>query len=84
MEKVKEVLSFLTEISEDISVSKTVKTKVKSIISVLNDESLEIEIRIDKSLQQLDEISEDVNIPSFTRTQIWNAVSLLESTQFKH
>ena len=75
-----QIIEALTELMEDSSVPKNVKTRVAHAIEALKEES-ENSIKVDKAIQELDEISNDTNIQSYTRTQIWNVVSLLESTQ---
>ena len=77
--KIKNILESLTLIEQDNSVPRNVREKVKNSILCLEEENLEIAIKINKSLQELDEVSDDPNIPTYTRTQIWNVVSLLES-----
>jgi len=67
----------LKEIAGDPSVPRNVKTKIGSMIEMLN-EHIEDSIKINKALQELDEISSDSNLQTYTRTQIWNVVSLLE------
>ena len=79
MEDIIEVVQLLHEIEEDNSVHKNVKIRICSMRDMFEKETIDIHIKIDKSLQQLDEISDDPNIPSFVRTQIWSLVSLLES-----
>ena len=71
------VISSLSEIKDDVTVPRNVRTKIEFIISTLK-EDIEISIKINKTLNELDEISNDVNLQPYTRTQIWNAISLLE------
>lgn len=71
------VISSLSEIKDDVAVPRNVRTKIESVISILN-EDIELSIKINKTLNELDEISNDVNLQPYTRTQIWNAISLLE------
>ena len=68
----------LKELQDDVAVPRNVKSKIVSIVSVLESAG-EASIKIDKALQQLDEISDDVNMQPFTRTQLWNIASILES-----
>ena len=75
-----QIIETLTELLDDLSVPKNVKTKVAHAIEALKEDS-EASIRVDKAIQELDELSNDTNIQPYTRTQIWNVVSLLESTQ---
>ena len=71
------VINSLSEIKEDITVPRNVRTKIESIINTLK-EDIEISIKINKTLNEIDEISNDVNLQSYTRTQIWNVMSSLE------
>lgn len=78
MSEVDDVISVLSELLEDTTVPKNVRTKIQMIIESLN-EKTDLSIRINKALSLLDEISDDNNIQAYTRTQIWNIASLLES-----
>ena len=79
MSEVDDVISVLSELLEDSSVPKNVKSKIQEIIGSLNDNKTDLSLRINKALNVLDEISDDNNIQPYTRTQIWNIASLLES-----
>ena len=76
---IKSAVESLTQIKEDVSVPRNVRTKIENALLALHDEKTTIKFQIDKSLQELDSLDEDPNIPVYTRTQIWNIVSLLES-----
>lgn len=71
------VLKSLTEIQEDITVPRNVRTKIESITHTLKD-GTELSIKVNKVLNELDEIAVDVNLQAYTRTQIWNVMSVLE------
>ena len=79
MDGIVEVVQLLNQIEEDLSVPKNVRNRINLMKLMFEQKSLDIHIKIDRSLQELDEISDDPNIPSFIRTQIWSIVSLLES-----
>ena len=73
-------LEVLLLIEQDASVPKNVRTKIKDILTSLQDQTGKSkEVKVDHALQQLSDIGEDPNLPSYTRTQIWNVVSALES-----
>lgn len=74
-----EIKDLIYQIEEDITVSKSVKSRIRQAHLLLEDNKFAISVRVDKSLQCLDELEEDPNISSYTRTQIWNIVSRLES-----
>ena len=76
-QRVQNVILALQELIEDNTVPKNVRNKVEGIIQILKEET-DIQIGINKALQELDEISDDTNIQAYTRTQIWNIASLLE------
>ena len=76
-EKITEIIETLSELNEDPSVPKNVKSKIEGIMSSLKEEG-EIPLKISKALNMLDEIADDNNLQSYTRTQIWNVVSVLE------
>lgn len=78
-EKVLEITNILAQIKEDDTVPRNVRDKINFAILALNEEHTELDVRINKSLQELDEISDDPNLPIYARTQLWNVVSLLES-----
>ncbi|MCW1307910.1 MAG: UPF0147 family protein [Candidatus Parvarchaeota archaeon] len=80
-EKLAQAIMILNQIYEDRTVPKNVKEAVKNARAALENESLEVSIRINKALHELEKISEDPNVSAFTRTQIWNVVSLLESNE---
>ena len=71
------IVASLSEITEDASVPRNVRTNIQIIIAILKDEN-ELSIKINKTMNMLDEISSDINLQSYTRTQIWNIMSLLE------
>ncbi len=77
-EDVENVVGALKELEDDSTVPRNVKDKIKTTIESMENNELDVSMRIDKALQKLDEISDDSNLQSYTRTQIWNIVSLLE------
>jgi uncharacterized protein (UPF0147 family) len=80
-EKINQVIDALSELKEDTSVPKNIKTKITEIITILQDDS-ELSIRLNKVLNELDEIADDTNMQAYTRTQIWNIVSILETIDY--
>lgn len=75
METVKRLLD---EINDDRTVPRNIRTSVQEVKADLNNEKLDLPVRINSAISVLDEISNDPNIPIYTRTQIWNIVSMLE------
>jgi uncharacterized protein (UPF0147 family) len=78
MKQIDEVIEVLTELVEDNTVPKNVKTHIEQIIHALKGNQ-ELSLKLHKALSLLDEISDDANIQPYTRTQIWNVASMLES-----
>ena len=80
MMDINEILSVVSQIEQDSTVPKNVKTKIKEIIAILQ-QDLDAAVRSNKILQELDDIADDPNMPAYTRTQIWSIVSALETAQ---
>jgi hypothetical protein len=72
-----EVSEFITELKEDMTVPRNIRKKLDEIIDILNNNELDVSLRVDKAVFILDEMNEDSNVPAFTRTQIWSLVSML-------
>lgn len=70
--------SLLDEINNDRTVPKNIRLSVQKARDDLNNERMDLPIRINGAISILDEVSNDPNIPIYTRTQIWNIVSMLE------
>jgi len=77
-ERITNIIEALSELIDDNTVPRNIKSRVESIITTLKDEKQEQSIKINKALSEIDEISDDANIQAFTRTQIWNIASMLE------
>ena len=78
MENLNKLIEMITELSEDSSVPRNVKDKLKSINIILTDESREKNISLNEAKDILAELSEDQNLQTFSRTQLWNISSMLE------
>ena len=78
MENLNELIEIINELSEDSSVPRNVKDKLKSINTILTDESREKNISINKAKDILADLSEDQNLQTFSRTQLWNISNMLE------
>ena len=72
-----ETIEKLQELAEDPNIPKNIKTKIKNIIGILQEDK-ELPIKTNKALNELDEISNDPNLEAYTRTQLWGVVSVLE------
>ena len=75
---IKEVIDFMSELMNDNTVPRNIKTKMETVIKSLQ-ENQDRSLRINKALSVLEEVSDDNNIQPYTRTQLWNIVSMLES-----
>lgn len=73
------IISLLNEINADRTVPKNIRNSVEEVKNDLNNENMDIAVRINSAISILDEVSNDPNIPIYTRTQIWNIVSMLEA-----
>ncbi|HLC84749.1 MAG TPA: UPF0147 family protein [Candidatus Nanoarchaeia archaeon] len=71
------IIEALTEMQNDASVPRNVKSGIIQTIEALKQDA-DQSIRINKALNKLEELTEDVNMQPYTRTQIFNVVSLLE------
>ncbi len=78
MEDLQDALEILSELKEDTTLPKNVRTSIEIIIKVLKEEEKELSLRIDRAMQELEEISSDINLDQFARGQILAVVSLLE------
>ncbi len=78
MENLQDALEILSELKEDTTLPKNVRTSIETIIKVLKEEEKELSLRIDRAMQELEEISSDINLDQFARGQILAVVSLLE------
>ncbi len=78
MENLQDALEILSELREDTTLPKNVRTSIETIIKVLKEEEKELSLRIDRAMQELEEISSDINLDQFARGQILAVVSLLE------
>ncbi len=74
----RDILEILSEINSDETIPKNTRTKIQTTICVLQN-CKNVEITIDKTIQELDNLVEDPNLPIYVKTQLWNIVSILES-----
>jgi len=78
MENLNELIEMINELTEDSSLPRNVKDKLKLISLILNDEARDKNISINEAKDILAELSEDQNLQTFSRTQLWNISSILE------
>ncbi|MBN2881188.1 UPF0147 family protein [Candidatus Woesearchaeota archaeon] len=72
------VLDELKSLSKDSLLQKNIKTMLEECISVMQNASLDMSIRVNKVGVILDEICDDTNMESFCRTRVYNIAQLLE------
>ena len=78
-----EIIKNLQLIEEDTTIPKNARSRIKNTISILACEGdSNIDIKIDRSLEELGDVVDDPNLPSDTRMQIWSVVSIIESKSF--
>lgn len=75
-----EITKFLEEMQEDSLLPRSVKNRITSVISIL-EQDCEVSLRVNKSLQELEDVSQDPNLQPFLRTQLWHVASLLETIE---
>lgn len=78
LEKLQVIVEDLSSIEKDISIPKNVRMKIKTAIDLLSVQDKNLNLRIDKSIQELGDLADDPNVPSYTKMQIWSVVSQLE------
>ena len=76
-QKITHVIEFLNDLSTDPTIPRNIKLKLTTIIGNLK-ENCELNLRINKALDELDNVSSDVNLQSHTRTQLLYIASQLE------
>jgi hypothetical protein len=82
MKDVNPIVKLLTEIIEDRTVPRNIRSvaeEAKKDLTENTDQNWDI--RLSSAISLLDEIINDPNMPMYTRTQIWNIVSMLESVK---
>jgi len=76
---VSDVIEFLEELSQDMSMPRNVRTALGEIKCSLGDCSAsDIPLRVDAALQRLEGLASDPNISPFSRTEIWQLTSAVE------
>lgn len=73
-----EVLDLLSDLQQDSTVPRNVKTKLEAMRKELSSNEGELSLKVNKILSDVEEIANDINLPMFVRTQIWNLTSMLE------
>ncbi len=74
------VLGELSMLEEDSSLPKNVRGRVTEVLALLQAETPDLHLRLDRSLEELGAVAEDPNLPAYARTQLWGILSSLESS----
>ncbi|MBU5557986.1 MAG: UPF0147 family protein [Candidatus Aenigmatarchaeota archaeon] len=74
-----QIIPLIQQIADDRTVPRNIRDKCAAAVKTLNDNSIELSVRINTVISDLDEVANDPNIPMYTRTQVWNIVTALEA-----
>jgi len=78
MDKVANLIEYLTEFTEEDGMPRNVKLRIGDIIAILK-EDIDLSIKVHKVSQILEELNEDSNIESHIRTELYGILPMLES-----
>jgi hypothetical protein len=73
------IIPLIQQIADDRTVPRNIREKCIASVKTLNDNNIELSVRINTVISDLDEVANDPNIPMYTRTQVWNIVTALEA-----
>ena len=76
-ETITEIIEVLSELLDDVTVPRNIKTKVQSLIDALKGD-VDVTLKVSKVLHELESIGDDINLQPYTRTQLFNIISMLE------
>ena len=76
-ETITEIIEVLSELLDDVTVPRNIKTKVQSLIDALKGAD-DITLKVSKVLHELESVGDDINLQPYTRTQLFNIISMLE------
>ena len=80
LDEIKSVITTLENIKEDETVPKNVRLMIiKTLISI--NEHKELNLTVDRVIEDLDEVSSDANLPVYTRIEIMNIIGILGRLQ---
>ena len=76
LDEIKSVIAALENIKEDETVPRNVRSRIiKTLISI--NEQRELNLTVDRVIEDLDEVSNDTNLPVYTRIEIMNIIGIL-------
>ncbi len=76
LDEIKSVIAALENIKEDETVPRNVRSRIiKTLISI--NEQKELNLTVDRVIEDLDEVSNDTNLPVYTRIEIMNIIGIL-------
>ncbi len=76
--QVAEAMEILTHIAEDSSVPRNIRKAATKSIEILQDETMDLNVRAINAIDLLDESTADPNCPYHARTMLWQAITRLE------
>lgn len=79
MKKLEPIIKLLSDIIDDRTVPRNIRSHIEQAKKSLENEKDEMDMKLSAAISYLDEIINDPNMPMYTRTQIWNIVSMLET-----
>ena len=71
------VKDMLCEMKLDNSVPRNIRNKIEEVMTQLEKEDCEFDIKVSRLLNDLEEISEFPNLPSYIRTEILMTIGIL-------
>ncbi len=76
-----EIIELITDICENESIPKNVRSTLEEIKTLFTCQTIEIGIKIDSAMQAIENMSLDPNLSAFARTKIWNLTNILETSE---
>ena len=78
IQQVDEAKEILNQITEDHSVPRNIRKTAVTSIAILNDKSMELQVRAINAIDLLEQTTSDPNCPYHARTMLWQAITRLE------
>lgn len=80
LDEIKSVVSKLETIKDDETVPRNVRFRINRTLASIQQQK-EIQLTVDKVIEELDEVSNDANLPVYTRIEIMNIIGILGRIQ---
>jgi uncharacterized protein (UPF0147 family) len=78
-----DIIRMMDDFEADSSVPKNVRLAVDEAKRKMNDNSLDLSLRISDSIYKIEKVTEDPNLMPHARMGLWNILSALESIKKK-